>query len=136
MYRETESGQATWISAQRPSDRRRMMRFDQDIRLMVRPLENRSRLIPARIVDLSCGGLRAVIGAELEPGEVLELEFGLRDTTAVVQLTGTIRWREGCQYGMEFLFLTAEDRERMCKAFAAMGCSGEQILAPARKSVV
>jgi hypothetical protein len=95
-----------------------------DMRLVVCPMKNRSRLIPARIVDLSCCGIRAVIGAELEPGEALELEFGLRDTTAVVRLVGIIRWREGCLYGMEFLFASAQDRERMCQAFAALASSG------------
>jgi len=125
MSCETESGLAIQIPATRPPDRRRMTRLDQDMRLVVRPMENRSRLIPARIIDLSCCGIRAVIGAELEPGDALQLEFGLRDTTAVVRLVGIIRWREGCLYGLEFLFATAQDRERMCQAFTALNGSDD-----------
>ncbi len=125
MSCETDCGLAKQIPATRPPDRRRRTRIDMDTRLVVRPMENRSRLIPARIVDLSCCGIRAVIGAELEPGEALELEFGLRDTTAVVRLVGIIRWRKGPEYGLEFLFASAQDRERICQAFATLGGSGD-----------
>lgn len=125
MGMETESLQAIWVPAGHPSDRRRTMRFDLDMRLLVRPVNNRSRAIPARVVDLSCAGVRAAIAADLAPGEAVELEFGLRNTTAIVQLAGTIRWREGYQYGVELTFLTVQDRERMCQAFAALACSGE-----------
>ena len=117
---EAESGQSVWFPAENPRDRRRATRFDLDMRLMVRPANNRSRVIPARIIDLSCGGIRAAIAAELETGETLELEFGLRHTSAIVRLAGTIRWRDGYQYGLEFSFLSAQDRERMSQAFAAL----------------
>jgi hypothetical protein len=122
---ETESGQTIWVPTKHQSDRRQATRFDLDMRLVVRPTSNRSRLIPARIVDLSCGGIRAAIAADLENGETLELEFGLRHTTATVRLEGMVRWRDGYQYGLEFVFVTAADRERMSQAFAALACSGE-----------
>jgi len=122
---ETERGQAIRITATPHDDRRQAQRFELDIRLLVRPKMNRSRLIPARIMDLSCGGIRAAIAAELEPGETLDLEFGLRDTTAVVRLVGIVRWRASYQYGVEFVFVSAQDRERMSQAFAALIPSAE-----------
>jgi len=122
---DTEGEQAIWAPAKHQSDRRRSKRSDLDMRLLVRPRNNRSRVIPACIVDLSIGGIRAAIAADLEIGETLELEFGLPRTTAIVRLAGTIRWREGYQYGLEFSFVNAQDRERMSQAFAALACSGE-----------
>lgn len=127
MNWETEGGQSILTPGKCPSDRRRVKRFDLDMRLVVCPINNRSRLIPARIVDLSVDGIRAAIAADLEIGETLELEFGLRRTTAIVRLAGTIRWREGYQYGLEFMFVNAQDRERISQAFAALAFSGEQM---------
>jgi hypothetical protein len=49
------------------------------------------------------------------------VEFGLRHTSAVVRLTAAIRWREGCQYGLEFIYATASEREKISQAFAALG---------------
>jgi hypothetical protein len=65
--------------------------------------------------------MRTVLGAELQVGEVHEVEFGLRHTSAVVRLTAAIRWREGCQYGLEFIYATASEREKISQAFAALG---------------
>jgi hypothetical protein len=103
------------------SDQRRSTRFDYDMRLITRPTNNRARLIPGRIIDVSCGGIKALLGAELQVGDVHELEFWLRDTSAVVRLNATIRWREGCQYGMEFMYATASEREKISQAFTALG---------------
>jgi hypothetical protein len=120
---ETESGKAIWFPAEHPRERRRATRFDLDMGLVVRPMNNRSRVVPARIIDLSCGGIRAAIAADLEMGETLELEFALRHTSAIVRLAGTIRWRDGYQYGLEFVFVSAQDRDRMSQAFATLTCS-------------
>jgi hypothetical protein len=49
-----EGGHAIWFPAEHPRDRRRAARFDLDMRLVVRPANNRSRAIHARIIDLSC----------------------------------------------------------------------------------
>lgn len=121
----TESGQMIWTPTKHQSDRRRATRFDLDMRLVVRPVDNRSRVIPARIIDLSCGGIRAAIAADLETGESVDLEFGLRHTSAVVRLSAAIRWRDGYQYGLEFMFVNAQDRERMSQAFAVLASSGD-----------
>lgn len=125
MGLEMGSGQTIGSTANHQENRRRAQRFDLDMRLLVRPKKDRTRLIHARIIDLSCGGIRAAIAAELEPGETLELEFGLRHTTAVVRLVGIVRWRASYQYGVEFVFVTVQDRERMRQAFATLTPSAE-----------
>lgn len=81
------------------------------MRLVTSPTNNQVRVIRGRVLDVSSGGLRALLGAELQVGEVHELELALRGTSAVACLTATIRWREGCHYGLEFMHATASDRE-------------------------
>jgi len=105
-----------------PPDRRRTPRFIFDVRLSVRSSKNQSRAIPARILDLSCDGVKAIIAGDLEVGDALELEFGLPRTSAVVRLKAAVRWREGYQHGLQFIYEAASDREKMKHAFAAVGC--------------
>ncbi len=90
---------------------------------LVARLANRGRAIAGRVIDMSFGGMKAELVAELEPEEALELEFGLRDTSAVVQLNAAIRW--GRLYGLEFLYRSDPERARMKQAFAALFCCGE-----------
>ncbi len=92
---------------------------------LVARLANRGRAIAGRVIDMSFGGMKAELVAELEPEEALELEFGLRDTSAVVQLNAAIRWRKGRLYGLEFLYRSDPERARMKQAFAALFCCGE-----------
>jgi len=92
---------------------------------LVARLANRGRAIAGRVIDMSFGGMKAELAAELEPEEALELEFGLRDTSAVVRLIAAIRWRKGRLYGLEFLYRSDSERARMKQAFAALFCCGE-----------
>ncbi len=93
--------------------RRSSARFDLDMSLIARSKQNRSRVIQGRIIDLSCTGVRAVIAAELQAGEVLEVEFGLPYTSSVMRLGAAVRWRQHYQYGLEFMKVIASDREKI-----------------------
>jgi hypothetical protein len=64
--------------------------------------------------------MKAELVAGLEPEDALELEFGLRQTSAVVRLTAAIRWRKGRLYGLEFVYRNDSERARMNQAFAAL----------------
>ncbi len=111
---ETAGAQANSIPADDKSvQRRSSTRFDLDMSLVARPRQSRSRVIQGRIIDLSCTGIRAVIAAELQVGDFLELEFGLPYTPSVVRLDATIRWRQYYQYGLEFMRVIASDREKI-----------------------
>ncbi len=121
----TESvGGLEWILPVVASEQRQSPRFDHDMYLIAR-LANRGRAIAGRVIDMSFGGMKAELVAELEPEQALELEFGLRDTSAVVHLIAAIRWRKDRLYGLEFLYRSDSERARMKQAFAALFCCGE-----------
>ena len=77
---------ANSIQASRQSDRRRSARYRLDISLVARPANDRSRAIHGRVVDLSRGGLSALIAADLQLGEVIDLQFQLPYAATHVQL--------------------------------------------------
>ena len=107
------------------SDQRESTRFDYDVNMVARSTKNPGSAIPGCIIDLSCGGVKAVIAVELPLDETLELEFGLRHTSAFVRLQAVIRWRMGFQYGLEFLYRSESEHQRMRQAFAALRSSVE-----------
>jgi hypothetical protein len=120
MNGEMERGLENSLLTEYLSDQRRSPRFEYDVRLVLHPTKNRSRVIVGQIIDVSGDGIRAAIAADLPLEETLELEFGLRHTSAVMRLEAVIRWRKGCHYGLEFVHATASDREKIKQAFAAL----------------
>ncbi len=106
------------------SDRRRSSRFDFDASLVVRPNKNASGSIQGRMIDLSCGGIRAMIAAELLIGDRLELEFRLPYTSAVVRPIAVVRSRKHYQYGLEFMLVVAADREKIDQTCVVLGLLG------------
>ncbi len=104
----------------RQPDRRRFVRHRLDARLVVRPTDNRSRMIHGRIVDLSQGGISAVIAANLQLGDVLELQFKLPYAAAGVLLEAVIRRRESYQYSLEFVHVIAAEQVKINRICAAL----------------
>lgn len=117
---ETEGAPAKSIQASNQSVPRQSARFELDVSLVARPTKNRSHVVRGRIFDLSCAGIRAVIAAELQVGDALELEFEIPYTSAVVLAEASIRWRQRYQYGLEFVRVSASDRERIDRACVAL----------------
>jgi c-di-GMP-binding flagellar brake protein YcgR len=111
---------ANSIQASRQSERRRSARYGLDISLVARPANNRSRAIHGRVVDLSRGGLSALIAADLQPGEVIELKFELPYAATHVRLEAAIRRRESYQYSLEFMHVVASDQEKIDRTCAAL----------------
>ena len=120
MDRETAGVRAQSAQSGAHPDRRRSPRFELDASLVVRPKNNRSRVIQGRVVDLSSAGIRAVVAAELTIGEVLELECMLPYTSAIVRLDAAICSRDGYRYGLEFVRVIASDREKINRACTAL----------------
>lgn len=107
-----------------PSERRITPRYQLNVGLVARPTKDRTRVTYGRIVDLSCGGVNAVIAADLPLGEFLELQFGLPyATTTGVLLEAVIRRRESYRYSLEFVRVSAYDQGRInhtCDALALL----------------
>jgi c-di-GMP-binding flagellar brake protein YcgR len=117
---KTEGALANLTLAGDPADRREWMRLDLDVSLVARPTKNRSRVIQGRIIDISCGGIRAAIAAALQVGDVLELEFNLPYTSVLVRPEAVVRYRTHYQYGLEFALLVAADQEKIEQACAVL----------------
>ena len=120
MGTEFVGPQANSIQASCQSDRRRSARNRLDIRLIARPANNRSRAVHGRVMDLSHGGLRALIAADLQLGDVIELQFELPYASTRVQLEAAIRRRESYQYSLEFVNVVAADQEKIDRTCAAL----------------
>lgn len=111
---------ANSIQASRQSDRRRSARYRLDISLVARPANDRGRTIHGRVVDLSRGGLSALIAADLQLGEVIDLQFQLPYAATHVQLKAAIRRRESYQYSLEFVNVVASDQDKINRTCAAL----------------
>jgi c-di-GMP-binding flagellar brake protein YcgR len=67
--------------------------------------------VSGQVVEVSQGGIAILTVADLTVGEVVELQFKLRQN--VLRLRAIIRNRKGARYGMEFLTLSPQQREHI-----------------------
>ena len=75
-----------------------------------------------RSTELGLDGIGATLTGELEPGEVVSMEFPLPLSPYPVKLRAIVRYRIGLHYGFEFLTPTTEQRaslDRVCQMLAA-----------------
>ncbi len=63
--------------------------------------------IAGRSTDLNETGMAAVLEQDLQPGEMVTLDFRLPNADEMLALRATVRRRSGTQYGFEFVDLTA-----------------------------
>jgi c-di-GMP-binding flagellar brake protein YcgR len=87
---------------------RRDPRFPVDTRVTV---NQAGQTVSGQAVEVSQGGIAILTVADLTVGEVVELQFKLR--RSVLRLRAIVRNRKGARYGMEFLTLSAEQREHI-----------------------
>jgi hypothetical protein len=91
----------------RQRDRRRTRRHPYDQRLRVKLLgQGNDALYLGRVLDISEGGLAAVLPTTLEPGEHVALEFKGADEDSILALPATVRYANGFRHGCEFAGLT------------------------------
>jgi len=91
--------------------RRRHARHRSDFRVTVsRFLGNEYQQLEGHCRDLSEAGIGIILSAELNPGDVVGLNFSLSESAVPWDVRAVIRYRRGCQYGFEFLSLTGEQR--------------------------
>jgi hypothetical protein len=63
--------------------------------------------------DLSVGGIGILLAADLNGGEVVDLNFKIPGLHALWEVRAVVRYRSGYQYGLEFLSLSEEQRGRL-----------------------
>lgn len=84
-----------------PHHTRRWPRLQADLPLRVFLSQGADQLVvPGRATEISRGGICFCAGVDLNPGDLLEIEF---DEPRRARLMGVIRNRSGYTFGMEFL---------------------------------
>ncbi|MFB3813408.1 MAG: PilZ domain-containing protein [Terriglobales bacterium] len=69
-------------------------------------------------IDLSEDGAGLSVPADIAPGEIVALSFVLPTAAEPLLVYGTVRYRSGQQYGVEFVEITPEQRQairRLCE---------------------
>lgn len=91
--------------------RRRHPRYRGDFRVMVTHLlGSEYQNLEGHCRDLSIAGIGIILAAELNHGDVVGLNFSLPGSPLPWNLRAVVRYRRGCQYGIEFLSLPEEQR--------------------------
>jgi c-di-GMP-binding flagellar brake protein YcgR len=90
---------------------RRHPRFRGDFQVAVSQLiENQYRKLEGHCRDLSEAGMGIILAADVGTGEVLNLTFSLPGSVPPWDVRAVVRFRQGCQYGLEFLSLSEDCR--------------------------
>jgi c-di-GMP-binding flagellar brake protein YcgR len=101
----------------RPSqaDRRRWFRSELDVRVRLSFQRDRvQQKCHCRSVDISEGGIGLIAPYEIDLGQALQIEFLLLPATPL-QLRAVVRNRAGFRYGLEFLTLSAAQRQEIAR---------------------
>ena len=102
---------------------RRYARHPMDVRLNVEVfLGGVTSYFWGRSTELGLDGIGATLTGDLEPGEVVSMEFPLPLSPYPIKLRAVVRYRIGLHYGFEFLTPTQDQRislERVCQMLAA-----------------
>lgn len=90
---------------------RHFARYRIDVRVLVKvQREQGTDLLRGRSTDISQSGMGVTLSGDLNPGEVVDMEFSLPFTREALHLRAVVRRRNGLNYGMEFITLSAQQR--------------------------
>ncbi len=103
-------------------ERRQWSRCHIDVQVKVRMASNADyRIIHGRGTDLSCGGVAAVVAAELVIGQSVDLEISLPYASQPIRVRATVRNRDSYRYGLEFVNLSPADHKLIRQTCTALG---------------
>jgi hypothetical protein len=75
-----------------------------------------------RTSELGQDGVGATLTGELQPGEVVSMEFPIPVSPHLVKIRAIVRYRQGLHCGFEFLIMTEDQRRtlgRVCEMLAS-----------------
>jgi len=102
---------------------RRYPRYPMDVRMNVHVFRHGEvSYFWGRSTELGLDGIGGTLTGNLEPGEVVSLEFPLPLSPYPCKLRAVVRYRIGLHYGFEFLTPTPEQKsalERVCQILSA-----------------
>ncbi len=103
---------------------RRTPRYNVDVRLRLIVAKNgRNVVVHGRGNDIGENGMALFVPYDLEVDQRLEVEFTLPYSRQPLRLRIAVRNRTGYRYGVEFLSLTAPQKDeilRLCKALTLL----------------
>lgn len=102
---------------------RRYPRYGMDTRMSVQVFRAGTvSYFWGRSTELGYDGIGGTLTGDLEPGEVVSMEFPLPLSAYPIKLRAIVRYRDGLHYGFEFLTLDPEQRRalyRVCELLAS-----------------
>lgn len=101
---------------------RRWQRYQMEAPVQVVLWDGMSRVrVPGRVAEISAGGMGLYAGIHLQQNEPLEIEFL---APAKTRVTGIVRNRAGCFFGLEFVTpLPTQDDSKQARKLTVVGRS-------------
>jgi PilZ domain-containing protein len=100
---------------------RRFRRFSVDMRVQAQVFRAGTLSTAwGRSWEMGEDGMSGTLTGEMEPGDVVSLEFTLPHSREPMKVRAVVRHRTGYRYGFEFLTVTDAQREQMREAFHQM----------------
>lgn len=93
-----------------PINTRRYPRYRMHTPVFIGIPGGSSRVVPGLVSKISRAGMEVYAGVNLQPGELMEIEF--RATGRTIRIAGTVRNRSFFCFGVEF-FAAWIEREKM-----------------------
>jgi len=120
-----EKGKAVDDSAHKkpaPQNPRRFLRYPADIHLSIQVFRTAGTIsLWGRSSELGEDGMGATLTQEIEPGEVISMEFSLPVTSYPMKMRALVRYRTGLRHGFEFLALNPQQREMLHRVCEILG---------------
>jgi len=88
------------------TDTRRFLRYHLHTPVFIAVPGSANMAVPGMVSKLSRAGMELYAGVNLQPGEVMEVEF--RTAGGTIHLAGVVRNRTGFCFGLEFCSLRIE----------------------------
>lgn len=105
--------------------KRRFPRFAVDARMRVRMFQDGEfRTCWGRSTELGQDGIGATLTGDLEVGEIVSLEIPLPLSPYPLKVRAIVRYRQGLRYGLEFLTLTDNQRDMLCRVCEMLATKG------------
>jgi len=105
-----------------PQNPRRFLRYPADIHLSIQVFRTAGTIsLWGRSSELGEDGVGATLTEEIEPGEVVSMEFSLPVTSYPMKMRALVRYRTGLRHGFEFLALNPQQREMLHRVCEILG---------------
>jgi len=105
-----------------PPGPRRFARYPADIRVSIQVFRSGESLsLWGRSTELGEDGIGATLTEEVQPGEVVSMEFSLPVTAYPMKVRALVRYRMGLRHGFEFLAVSTQQKDMLHRVCELLG---------------